>query len=147
MIINSCMKTYTCANCNKENIWKRSTQNKYCDNKCQSDHTRKTKTIPRIERGECTNNSRTVLKRYLVQQYGEYCSSCGIDSFWNGDKLTLQLDHIDGNSDNNFPENLRLLCPNCHSQTETFGSKGMGNRYKKDSKRNTYLRKYKGYVE
>ena len=41
------------------------------------------------------------------------------------------------------PRNLRTLCPNCHSQTETFGSKGQGSRYKKISKRNQYLQSYK----
>ena len=39
------------------------------------------------------------------------------------DQITLQLDHIDGDPANNMIENLRILCPNCHTQTETFGSK------------------------
>ena len=54
----------------------------------------------------------------------------------------MQLDHIDGNSDNNFLDNLRLLCPNCHTQTETFST-----RQKKNTVRNRYLRKSKGYKE
>lgn len=47
------------------------------------------------------------------------CAECGIES-WNGKSLTLQLDHIDGNPHNHLLSNLRLLCPNCHSQTDTF---------------------------
>lgn len=47
------------------------------------------------------------------------CYLCGIKD-WQGQKLSLQLDHIDGNRHNNQFANLRLLCPNCHSQTETF---------------------------
>lgn len=47
------------------------------------------------------------------------CRECGI-SEWNGKPLTLQLDHIDGDRTNNALDNLRLLCPNCHSQTETW---------------------------
>ena len=47
---------------------------------------------------------------------------------------------------NNFVNNLRLLCPNCHTQTDNFGSKGTGSRYKKHTKRNSYLREYKGSV-
>jgi 5-methylcytosine-specific restriction endonuclease McrA len=39
----------------------------------------------------------------------------------------LQLEHKDGNSENNKPENLCLLCPNCHSQTPTYGAKNKGN--------------------
>jgi hypothetical protein len=51
------------------------------------------------------------------------CDGCGLGPSWNGRKLTLQLDHIDGDRMNNARDNLRLLCPNCHSQTDTF-SKG-----------------------
>ena len=48
------------------------------------------------------------------------CTICRINE-WQGQPLTLHLDHINGiNNDNRF-ENLRLLCPNCHSQTETYG--------------------------
>lgn len=47
------------------------------------------------------------------------CSSCGL-SDWLGKPITLEVDHIDGNSKNNQLDNLRLLCLNCHSQTDTF---------------------------
>lgn len=53
----------------------------------------------------------------------EKCIECGIQSLWNGKKLSLQLDHIDGDSLNNELNNLRILCPNCHSQTNTFSGK------------------------
>lgn len=51
------------------------------------------------------------------------CSICGIGDTWNGRPLTLQLDHINGVNNDNRLTNLRWLCPNCHSQTETFCSK------------------------
>ena len=47
------------------------------------------------------------------------CNECGI-SEWNGKDLVLHLDHINGNSRDHRLENLRLLCPNCHSQTDTY---------------------------
>lgn len=50
------------------------------------------------------------------------CAKCGITD-WNGAEITLQLDHIDGNSSNHLISNLRLLCPNCHSQTDTWCGK------------------------
>jgi hypothetical protein len=136
------MKKYNCLACHKENGCGRSKTNKYCDNVCQGLFKWTNETIPRIERGECSDTKRA-LKKYLIEKQGENCVMCGMGNSWNNKPITLQLDHIDGNSDNNFPNNIRLLCPNCHSQTDTFGSKGNGNRYSKNTKRNTYLRKYK----
>lgn len=53
-----------------------------------------------------------------------FCSLCKIQALnWNGKPLTMQLDHINGNRFDNRLENLRFICPNCHSQTETFGNK------------------------
>ena len=64
------------------------------------------------------------LLRKYVHHYElfEYkCSSekCGITD-WHGNYLTLELDHINGTRSDNRQENLRWLCPNCHSQTPTF---------------------------
>lgn len=50
------------------------------------------------------------------------CEHCGITE-WLGKPMLMHLDHIDGNSHNHVSENLRLLCPNCHSQTETWCGK------------------------
>ena len=52
------------------------------------------------------------------------CECCGI-SEWNGKPLNLELHHIDGNSCNHLLDNLQLLCPNCHSQTDNFRSKNI----------------------
>jgi len=51
------------------------------------------------------------------------CYTCDNKGEWYGKKLSLQLDHINGINNDNRLENLRLLCPNCHSQTETFSGK------------------------
>jgi predicted RNA-binding Zn-ribbon protein involved in translation (DUF1610 family) len=49
------------------------------------------------------------------------CAECGQLPIWNGEPLVLQVDHINGENLDNREENLRFLCPNCHSQTSTFG--------------------------
>lgn len=67
----------------------------------------------------------TVLKKRLIQKkyLANICSICGQGPEWNRNPLILQLDHINGNNRDNRIGNLRILCPNCHSQTDTFGSK------------------------
>lgn len=57
-------------------------------------------------------------KRILVEQHGK-CNRCGIDE-WLGEPISLELEHIDGDSNNNVRENVECLCPNCHSLTPTW---------------------------
>ncbi len=65
-----------------------------------------------------------VKRRLLQEGMLEYvCRECGNTGIHNNKPLTLQLDHINGNNRDHRMENLRLLCPSCHSQTETYGSK------------------------
>lgn len=52
-----------------------------------------------------------------------HCCECGILPKWNGKPMTLHVDHINGVRTDNRLENLRVLCPNCHSQTDTYCSK------------------------
>jgi len=71
-------------------------------------------------------NPRVLIRKFLIRRDGYRCSCCGIDS-WNGKDITLWTDHIDGNASNNNPTNFRLICPNCDSQSPTFGAKNYGN--------------------
>jgi len=118
-----------CIRCGKE--IKRNA-NKYCSRTCQHEY----KYEKYIERwlnkeedglkGKCQMSAR--IKRWLTEQRGECCEFCG----WNEvnpatGKTPIAADHIDGNYKNNRPENLRLLCPNCHSLTPTYGRLNIGN--------------------
>lgn len=60
------------------------------------------------------------LRRALIESDREYkCERCGLGSEWNGKEITLEVDHIDGEWLNNLIDNLRFMCPNCHSQEPT----------------------------
>lgn len=70
----------------------------------------------------------------LLIRYGllkEECSKCGIGTSWQDEPIVLELDHVNGNKYDNRIENLRILCPNCHSQTATFRNKSRPDGYHK----------------
>jgi 5-methylcytosine-specific restriction endonuclease McrA len=115
---------FKCLNCGTENSEKKNHSNKYCNNACQAQHQFDTITLPKFYKGEVTN--RRTLHRCVKHVAGYKCALCGNDGNHNGKELALQLDHIDGNAGHDLPANLRLLCPNCHSQTDTFVAKNKG---------------------
>lgn len=96
---------------------KLTTNPKYCSSICSA---RRNNALVILGRASFTQ-----ARRYIMENWEYKCSFCGIGPKWYGKSLTLQLDHINGDNKNNSLENLRWLCPNCHSQTETWGSKNM----------------------
>ena len=69
-------------------------------------------------------NISAMKRRILDANLLEYkCAICGNNGRWNDAPLVLQIDHINGNHSDHRLENLRFLCPNCHSQTETYSGK------------------------
>jgi hypothetical protein len=127
-------KKSTCLNCNEEIVsWRI-----FCSKTCSNNH-KQTVLFSRIENGE-TGFSEKQLKRFLIHKYGEKCMECDWAKIHPlTKKIPIQLEHIDGNSENNLLDNLKLLCPNCHSLTLTFGAlnkgNGRGNRRKRRQER------------
>lgn len=83
---------------------------------------------------DSTYQSYKLLKRLIKEGIKEYkCECCG-NTEWNGKPIPLELHHIDGDHSNNTKENLQVLCPNCHSQTDNF--RGKKNRINNDLNKN-----------
>ena len=119
----------SCLNCNKEFDYKRMTRNKYCCISCQQQYQHKQYIESWLNgkvdgmRGKAQTSNH--IKNYILTKQEFKCSMCGI-SEWNGKPITLDLDHIDGNHANNNEENLRCICPNCHSQSDNYKAKNKG---------------------
>ena len=78
--------------------------------------------------GRITSASEKIKKHLYAAGIKENkCECCGITE-WNGKPISCQLHHIDGNPRNNKLENLQILCPNCHTQTDNYGSKNARNK-------------------
>ena len=76
--------------------------------------------LDKILNNEVTYSTASLKKRLVESGLKKnVCECCGL-SEWNGKELPLELHHIDGNHYNNNLENIQILCPNCHSQTEHF---------------------------
>lgn len=78
-----------------------------------------------VEDSKYTNMPRLKIRLINKGLLKNECYECGQLPSWNGRQLVLQLDHINGVNNDNRIENLRLLCPNCHSQTDTYSGKNI----------------------
>ena len=122
-------QTYTCLNCGKEV----KPRYKYCSNQCQRDHQQK-EWVEKWFAGEVSGNNdsdwiqvRDRVKKYLFDKYDNKCARCGWSEVnpYTGN-IPLEVDHIDGDPYNTTPDNVILLCPNCHSLTSTYRGANRG---------------------
>lgn len=129
-------KRKECLNCNTVLNDYRSV---YCNSSCHNEHRNK-KLEEKILNNEIVNWKH--IRRYLIKNTSK-CFVCGIKD-WNDLPISLECDHIDGDITNNRFSNARLLCPNCHSQTETFRSKNKNNPKGKEARRERYNKSVNG---
>jgi Zn finger protein HypA/HybF involved in hydrogenase expression len=115
-----------CQRCGQESL-----NSKYCSNKCQNAY-EKSSLIEDWLNGKDSglaagNRLKKSIRDHLLAEAEYKCSSCGWDKINpKSGKTPLEIDHIDGNSDNCVKDNLRVLCPNCHSLTPTYRALNYG---------------------
>ena len=116
-----------CTHCKKESlIWEHSKAT-FCSYQCSADYKRDSfinKWLAEEINGtfDSSENMHKRIKKWYKNNIFN-CEVCNIDNTWNGKLLVFEIDHIDGNRKNNWKSNLRYICPNCHSQTDTFRAK------------------------
>lgn len=106
-----------CKLCGKENLCRETS-----DGFCNYNHARLYKTKHMIDSGEANHSNKHSVRSYLIYLHNGKCEQCN-NNEWFGCKLSLEMHHIDGDVDNMKLENLKLLCPNCHSITDNYKSK------------------------
>ena len=125
-------KKYFCLNCGALIERPKNTKHKYCSNSCQQEYEYKLWVEKYKEDNSIAINTKwgqipSYLRRYIFEKFQNKCSLCNwseINPYTN--TIPLEIDHIDGNADNNSEKNLRLICPNCHSLTSTYRGANRG---------------------
>jgi len=117
---------YTCICCKKDCESYRQKANKYCSIQCQVEYQYQSRVKQWLVEGKDWKGMiPNWVRRVLREKFGNKCSECGINEY-NNKPITLEVDHKNGNHLDNTIKNLRLLCPNCHSQTPTYKNRNKG---------------------
>lgn len=125
------LKSSFCINCEKEFHANYSSLGKYCSLKCQHEYQTKLEIDKWLRGDDNPINTNGLLRpwarKYLFKQFNNKCVLCGWGEInVTTGKIPLEVDHIDGDYRNNKIDNLRLLCPNCHSLSSNYKNLNKG---------------------
>ena len=128
-----------CVNC-KHLYLSTQKSSKYCSKECEVEYKTNKKYEYYLNHQEeyCKIITTNFLKRHILKEQNNCCKICENENKWNGKSIVFVLDHINGDASNNNRENLRLVCPNCDSQLDTYKSKN-----KNSARKSRYLLNYK----
>jgi hypothetical protein len=123
-----CSRSCSRKSLNVQRVYKRSGRQKYCT-VCDRVHFMKgDKCLSHQIDFNIVNGvtyDRNTLKKWLKKNRGVCCEICKLDK-WSNEEIPLEVHHVDGDAGNNFPDNLQLLCPNCHAQTPNAKGRNRG---------------------
>lgn len=110
------MTQVVCPYCKNKFECPKNKDTKFCSKRCWGDF----QVEARLTKGSIFDKS---IRGWCYRHLEQKCYECGQDTLWNNKPLRLQVDHRNGDTHDNRQSNLGMICPNCHTQTETWGVK------------------------
>ena len=110
----------TCKNCGKDLY---TSEKQFCNSDCCNKYRHKENYrdfLVHPEKHARANYSPKAFKKDILEEQGNKCAICGMSPEWNGKPIIFILDHMDGHASHNYRSNLRMICPNCDSQLDTY---------------------------
>jgi hypothetical protein len=128
-----------CHNCG-DTFFSMDSNTNFCTIQCNADYKKQKKYEDYLNNQEkyCGIRDIRFLKQHILKEQNNCCAICDMKNVWNEKSIVFVLDHINGDASNNMRNNLRLVCPNCDSQLDTYKSKN-----KNSARKERYLLNYK----
>jgi len=133
-------KTNNCLGCDVEFDLKTHYAQRFCSKICEKKYKKELYYKKYLDNQSdfCYVRTMAFIKPHILKEQCDKCEICNNINVWNNKEIVFVLDHIDGDASNNFRNNLRLICPNCDSQLDTYKSKN-----KNSARKERYLKNIK----